>query len=290
MGTYKDKALGIKLMIPVLVLLIGVIVIPELWAIFLSLTNYSPTSTVEFIGVENYTKILSDPYFYNALFNTLKFIVFGVILQMIIGTAFALLIARRFRFQKLWIALILAPSAMSPAILGTAWKYLFNADFGPINYVLFQARIEPPYWFTNATFAFVALLIVYTWHSIPQVIIFVYPALISISPEYNEAAAIDGASKLQILRYITLPLIKPALLVTLVFRSIIAVRVFGEIYVLTRGGPFRATEVLALYLYKEGFAYFNWGSAAAVGWLILLITMFIALPQIRLLIRQMYEG
>jgi multiple sugar transport system permease protein len=122
------------------------------------------------------------------------------------------------------------------------------------------------------------------------VIIFVYPAIISIPPDYHEAAAIDGASRLQTLWRITLPLISPALLVALVFRTIVAVRVFAEIYVLTKGGPFRATEVLALYLYKEGFTYFSWGSAAAVGWLMLLITMVIALPQIRLLIRQMYEG
>ena len=290
MQAYKNRSLGIAMIAPVMVLLFGVILIPELWAIVLSLTNYSPTGTVAFVGVDNYTKILGDPYFINSLINTLKFIVFGVALQMVLGTAFALLLSRRFKFQKLWIALILAPSAMSPAILGTAWKYLFNADFGPINYVLYRSGIEPPYWFTNATFAFIALLIVYTWHSIPQVIIFIYPAIISIPPEYHEAASIDGASKLQMLRLITLPLIKPALLVALVFRSIVAVRVFAEIYVLTKGGPFRATEVLALYLYKEGFVYFSWGSAAAVGWLILLITAVIAMPQIRLLIRQMYEG
>lgn len=290
MLAYKNRSLGVALIVPILVLLIVVIVIPEVWAIVLSLTNYRPTGAVEFIGVDNYTKVLGDPYFFNALINTLKFIIFGVALQMVLGTAFALLLSRQFRFQKLWIALILAPSAMSPAILGTAWKYLFNADFGPINYALFQAGIEPPYWFTNSTFAFIALLIVYIWHSIPQVIIFVYPAIISIPADYHEAAAIDGANKLQVLRRITLPLIAPALLVALVFRSIVAVRVFAEIYVLTKGGPFRATEVLALYLYKEGFVYFSWGSAAAVGWIILIITMFVALPQIRLLIRQMYEG
>jgi multiple sugar transport system permease protein len=290
MLAYKNRAMGLAMIVPIMALLIGVIVIPELWAIILSLTNYKPTGSVEFIGVENYTKILGDPYFFNSLVNTLQFIVGGVALQMVVGTAYALLLSRQFRFQKLWIALILAPSAMSPAILGTAWKYLFNADFGPINYALYQAGIEPPYWFTNATFAFIATLIVYTWHSIPQVIIFVYPAIISIPPDYHEAAAIDGASRLQTLWRITLPLISPALLVALVFRTIVAVRVFAEIYVLTKGGPFRATEVLALYLYKEGFTYFSWGSAAAVGWLMLLITMVIALPQIRLLIRQMYEG
>jgi multiple sugar transport system permease protein len=155
--------------------------------------------------------------------------------------------------------------------------------------MLYQVGIEAPYWFTNATYAFIALLIVYTWHTIPQIVLFVYPAIISIAPEYHEAAAIDGASKLQVLWYITLPLIRPAMLVALVFRTIFAVRVFGEILVLTNGGPFRSTEVLSLYLYKEGFVYFSWGTAAAVGWIMLIITVVVALPQIRLLIRQMYD-
>jgi len=281
--------IGLLLALPVVILLVVVIVLPELWAMVLSLTDYRPGQVITFVGLDNYTRIPTDPYFHNALFNTIKFIFFGVLLQLVFGTGFALLLARGFRFQKLWIALILAPSAMSPAILGTTWKYIFNADFGPLNYALFRLGMEPPYWFTNATFAFVALMLVYAWNTIPQTFIFVYPALISIPAEYHEAAAIDGASKWQAFRHITFPLITPALSIAMVFRTIVAVRAFGEILVLTSGGPFRSTEVLSIYLYKEGFVYFSWGTAAAVGWVILVITMIVAIPQIRLLARQMNE-
>lgn len=281
--------IGLLLATPVIVLLVVVIVIPELWAIVLSLTNYRPGQPIQFIGLDNYARILVDPYFHNALVNTIKFIFFGVLLQLVIGMGFALLMARGFPLQKLWIALILAPSAMSPAILGTTWKYIFNADFGPLNYALYQLGMEPPYWFTNAGFAFAALMLVYAWNNIPQVFVFIYPALISIPDEYHEAAAIDGANKWQTFRHITFPLIVPALSIAMVFRTIVAVRAFGEILVLTNGGPFRSTEVLSIYLYKEGFVYFSWGTAAAVGWVILVITMIIAIPQIRLLARQMYE-
>lgn len=275
---------------PVVVLLLLVIVVPEVWAVVLSLTDYSPGQALRFVGIQNYLTILRDPNFTNALLNTLKFIFFGVLLQMVLGTAIALLLARRFPLQKLWIAVVLAPSAMSPAILGTTWKYLFNGDFGPINYGLFRLGIEPPYWFTSGAFAFLALMIVYVWNTIPQTFIFVYPAIITIPPEYHEAAAIDGVSKWQSFRFITFPLIRPALLIALVFRTIVAVRAFGEILVLTGGGPFRATEVLSIYLYKEGFVYFNWGTAAAVGWVVLLVTMIVALPQIRMLARSMSEA
>lgn len=281
---------GLLLALPVIILLLVVIVVPEVWAVVLSFTDYRPGQAISFVGLTNYSRILTDPYFHNALVNTFKFIFIGVLLQLVLGTGFALLMSRGFRFQKLWIALILAPSAMSPAILGTTWKYIFNADFGPLNYGLWRLGMEPPYWFTNATFAWIALMLVYAWNTIPQTFIFVYPALISIPGEYHEAAAIDGASKWQAFRHITFPLIIPALSIAMVFRTIVAVRAFGEILVLTDGGPFRSTEVLSIYLYKEGFVYFSWGTAAAVGWVILVITMIVALPQIRLLARQMNDG
>lgn len=290
MPIFRRPYVGLMLAAPVILLLLVVIVIPEIWAAVLSLTDYHPGQALRFVGLVNYARILQDPNFANALVNTLKFLFFGVLLQMVFGTAFALLLARQFPFQKLWIALILAPSAMSPAILGTTWKYLFNGDFGPINYWLFRAGFEPPYWFTSAGFAFVALMIVYAWNTIPQTFIFVYPALISIPAEFHEAAAIDGVNKWQSFWHITLPLISPALLIALVFRTIVAVRAFGEILVLTDGGPFRSTEVLSIYLYREGFVYFSWGTAAAVGWVILVVTMIVALPQIRILARRMNEA
>lgn len=290
MQIHKKTSLGILLITPIMGLIFLVVVIPEIWAIIMSLTEYRPGSPMRFVGLDNYRTILADPNFTNAFWNTLRFVVFGVTLQIVLGVAVALLLSRQFRAQKLWISLILAPMAMSPAILGTTWKYLFNSEFGPVNYMLFQMGLEPIYWFTNATYAFTALLIVYTWNHIPSVFILVYPALISIPAEYHEAAAIDGANKLQVFWYVTLPFIRPALLIALIFRTMIALRAFGEILVLTRGGPFRSTEVMSIYLYREGFVYFNWGASAAVGVIILVVTLIVASPQIRMLARQMRES
>lgn len=287
---HKRKRIGILLILPIIILIVIVVTLPEIWAVIMSLTDYRPGSPIKFIGFANFERILSDQNFLDSFWTTLRFVVYGVSLQIVLGTAVALLMARQFRGQKLWIALILAPMAMSPAILGTTWKYLFNSEFGPINYAMFQLGVEPIYWFTNASYAFAALLIVYTWNHIPGVFVLIYPALISIPPEYHEAAAIDGANKFQIFRYVTLPFIRPALIIALIFRTIISLRAFGEILVLTKGGPFRATEVMSIYLYKEGFVYFSWGTSAAVGVIILIVTLFIASPQIRLLAKQMMEG
>lgn len=287
---HRQDRIGLLLILPIFILILLVIAIPEVWAVIMSLTDYRPGAPVSFVGLDNFQFILSDPNFRNSVFTTLRFVVFGVTLQIILGTGVALLLARQFWGQKLWIALILAPMAMSPAILGTTWKYLFNSEFGPVNYTLFRVGLEPIYWFINADFAFAALLIVYTWNHIPGVFILVYPSIISIPPEYHEAAKIDGANQWQVFRYVTLPFIRPALLVALIFRTIIALRAFGEILLLTNGGPFRATEVMSIYLYKEGFVYFNWGASAAVGVIILVITLVVAAPQIRLLSRQMMES
>ena len=290
MPIFSRHWLGLTLALPVILLLLIVIVFPEVWAVILSFTDYRPGSALNFVGTANYTRILTDPYFFNALSNTIKFILVAVLLQLVLGTGFALLLSRQFRFQKLWIALILAPSAMSSGDPRHDLEISAQCRFWPINYILYRLGIDAPYWFTNASYAFIALMIVYAWNTIPQTFIFVYPALISIPAEYHEAAQIDGASKWQSFRHITLPLIAPAILIAMVFRTIVAVRAFGEILVLTNGGPFRATEVLSIYLYKEGFVYFSWGTAAAVGWIILVVTMIVALPQICLLARRMYEA
>ena len=287
MTLHKRNSIGLALLGPVFTLIFLVVVIPELWAIVMSVTNYRPGIDVSFVGLDNYRRILNDPNFIDSFWTTLRFVVFGVSLQMILGIGVALLLTRPFWGHSFWIALVLAPMAMSPAILGMTWKYLFNSEFGPINYLLFRLGIEPIYWFTRSDTAFAALLLVYTWNHIPGVFILIYPALISIPPELNEAARIDGANRIELFSYITFPLIRGAFLITLIFRTIISLRAFGEILVLTKGGPFRATEVMSIYLYKEGFVYFSWGTSAAVGVIMLVVTVVIASPQIRMLRRQM---
>jgi len=284
---YKQKTIGILLVIPIIALLLLVIGIPEVLAIGMSMTDFKPGAPINFVGLSNFKRILSDPNFINSFWTTLKFVVFGVATQMILGTLVALLLSRQFLGQKLWLSLILAPMAMSPALLGTTWKYLLNTEFGPINYAMLKLGMTPIYWFTNSTYAFLALIIVYTWNQIPGVFILIYPSIISVPKELKEAAEIDGANKLQVFSHVIFPFIRSALLIALIFRTVIALRAFGEILVLTKGGPFRATEVLSIFLYKEGFVYFNWGTSAAVGVVILLVTIVVASPQIRLLARQM---
>ena len=268
-------------------MLFGIIVIPELWAIVMSFLNYKPGEDIYWVGLDNFRYILKDEFFLASIWKTFKFVFFSVILQIFFGLSFALLISNKFKLKKLWIEIILTPMAMSPAILGTTWKYLFNTDYGPINYILYKVNIEDIYWFVDPDITLLSLLIVYTWNHIPGVFILLYPAIITIPKEYLESSKIDGANRWQNLIYIILPCIKGALIITILYRTIISLRTFGEIIVLTKGGPLRATEVMSIYLYKEGFVYFNWGNSASVGVIILLVTLFATFPQVKLFIRQL---
>jgi ABC-type sugar transport system permease subunit len=259
------------------------LVVPELVAIWMSLTNAAPGEPTRYVGLRNYNALFRDPQFWHSVEITAVYVVVVVVLDIMFATAISVLLARNFRRTKLWIALILVPLAVSPATLGPMWKYLFDQNGGMINYALSLIGLRPVPWFSEPAPAFATVVIAYLWHTIPAAFILIYPATIAVPEEYYEAARIDGAAGRSIFWRITLPIISPAIRVATIFSIIWTSATFGEIYVLTQGGPLRSTETLSIFLYQTGFQDFAWGKGAAVGCLMLLFTLFIALPQIRLL-------
>lgn len=286
--TIERRFAPFGLVAPVVILLVLMILIPEIWALVLSFTDYRIGKPLNFIGINNFSKIFGDSNFWNALARNFLFVVVAVPLQIIVGLAFSLLLAREFTLQRIWVALILAPNAISPAVAAVMWKYLLDFNVGPVNYFLDQLGFGRYMWLSSFSLALPSVILVYIWRTIPFVVLILYPALISFPRELYEAAAIDRASAWQSFRYITMPLLRPALYVALVFRIIISFRVFGEIWTLTRGGPLRATEVLSIYLYVQGFEYWHFGTAAAVGWMILIFTMLAASYQMRSMYKNMF--
>ncbi|CAN5492721.1 N/A [soil metagenome] len=275
---------------PLFLLLGLVILVPEIIAVVMSFTNYAPGLATEFVGFDNYVDVVTDPQFWNAAKNTLVFVVAVVALQIVIALAICMLLARTVKRTAVWLAIVLVPSAMSPAVLGVTWKFLFDQDAGPINYLLGLVGIERVTWFAQPGTAMVAVVIAYVWFSVPSSVILLYPAVSTVPSELYEAAQIDGAGPMRTFTRVVLPTILPAVAVASIFRMIIAIRAFGEVYVLSGGGPSRGTEILGLYLYRIGFEQFEWGRAAAVGIVMLVITVVAASPQIRLLSRQMVAG
>ncbi len=280
-----DKNWGVILLLPVFLMLIFFILLPELWGIYLSFTNMRIGDTISFVGLSNYLYILTDDMFIRAFVTNMIFVIGVVVLQMIFGLFLALLLNQKFRFHKLWIALILTPISVTPSVIATIWKYILNFNVGPVNYIIQQMGFSRVMWLSGERLALMSVILICVWHSMPYVFIMVYPARLSIPQTLYEAAKIDGASSFQLFQYITFPLLKPVLLVTLAFRTVFTLRTFGIIWNLTEGGPLRTTETMSIYLYKQGFKYWRFGTAAAVGTIILLITILIS----SYLIKNMYQ-
>lgn len=268
---------SLLLVSPVFLLLLLIVFLPELWALFISFTNYRLGEPTRFIGLANFEYFLADPNFWNAVWVNIKFVVGAVTLQMVVGLGIALFLATQpFKARFLWIALVLAPMAVSPSVSSVIWRYLLDLNIGPINYVLESIGFERVHWLTGIRVALLSVIMVEVWLAIPHVVLFLYPARITFPKELYDAAEMDGATRWQQFRYVTFPLLRPAFFLALVFRLIITIRAFGVVWLLTQGGPLRQTELLAIYMFKEGFENWRFGSAAAIAWAMLLITLLMS--------------
>lgn len=274
---------------PTLLILAGVILVPEIWALVLSLFRKTFGQPATFRGLANYAKILNDPAFWNALKNNLLFVGLAVSIESVVGLGIALLLHRGFPFRRFWIALIIAPYALSEVVGVVMWRYMLNPDYGVVNYVLSFVGVSGLNWFADPTLAFGSVVLLDVWRYAPFTAMILYAALMTIPRELFEAAKVDGANSLQVFRNVMFPLILPAFQVALVFRIIYVFRTFGIIWILTRGGPLGSTEVLSIYLYKQGFRYWNFGVASAVALVMLVLTFLASFQVMRRMHRRMFQ-
>jgi len=276
------------LLTPALALLILLILIPGIWALFLSLTKYAPGLKPVYVGLKNYVDIVKDPHLLNALFNNIIFLAAVICFEFLVGFGSALLLNHKFPLQKLWIALVIAPYAISPVVSCVIWRYILDPNYGLANYIFSVVGLSKVCWFGSATLCFIPIIITDVWKYAPFTMVIGYAALTSLPPELFEAANIDGAKGLQIFRYLTLPLVAPALFVAVVFRIIFAFREFGIIWILTKGGPSRGTEILSVYLYKESFRYFHFGRGSTIALFMSVTTIFLSIHIVKKMYRRMF--
>jgi multiple sugar transport system permease protein len=282
----KSKKKNIYLLLSAsFVLLLVTFLIPTIWALFLSFTNYRMGRAKSFVGFDNYVRIFKrSPDFWASVYRTLLFTIFMVAGEFLAGFLFSLVLSRGYKFQKLLVAIVIAPIAVSPVVAMIIWKYLLAPNYGLINYILTLLGRTEPDWFTNPTLIFIIITIIDIWINAPFVFIMIYPALLSISPEIKEAAQIDGASSTQLFFHITLPSIKQVSLTAIIFRVIFALRLFENIWLFARGGPGGASRVLSIYLYEQAFTFWNFGMGSAIAWILLILTMALVIPQLKLLL------
>ncbi len=288
-GRYRFNAntwLAAALLGPVAIVLLAIIVVPSIDLLFMSFTDASPGMDTEWVGWKNYVRILSNPDFQAALLRNVIFVVTVVGLEMLIGLGIALLLENPLPLRGLWMALIVAPYAVSPIVAVVMWKYMLDPNFGVVNFMMGSAGFPTVAWFTSAGTSMAGIIIIAVWKEFSFVTIVSFAALKAIPNDFVEAARIDGAGYPQILRHIKLPMILPALSIVMMFRIIYTLREFAIVHTTTGGGPGTSTEILALYLYKQAFRYLNFGAGAATGWLMLLATLLLA----GFLVRRTYRG
>jgi len=248
---------------PTLLILAVVTLYPLFYVFWLSLHRRLLIFDIsKFIGLENYGFLLSDDRFWNALYNTVYFTAVSVFLELILGLAMAMLLNRGFKGKGLMRSIILVPWIIPTVVSAKMWEWMYNPDFGILNYLL-RANINwlgSPFWALNAA------VFVDVWKTTPFVVLLLVARLQTIPVDLYQAARVDGASNWYIFRRITLPLLTPMILIVLIFRTLDAFRVFDVIYVLTGGSPGNTTETLSIYAYKTLFQtlQFGYGSALAV--------------------------
>lgn len=266
----------LPLLAPVHLLILSVIVLPSLYVVWLSLNSSSFGQAPSFVGLRNYWRVLTDPAFHTALWNTVVLVVVAVHLELAIGLGMALLFASGVPFRRFLLVAVLAPYAVSEVTAVVMWRFLFDPDAGPITLALHALGLPTLDWSFEPSHAMILIGLLTIWLHLPFTFVIVYAARLAIPTELYEASRIDGATRWQAFRQVTLPLLGPAMLIALLFRYIFAFRLFSEAWLLTKGGPARSTEVVAIYLYQEAFSFNAFGPAAATAWIMVLASLLLA--------------
>ena len=277
----KEFFTAMLFLAPALIVILVVLVYPLLYTFRLSFFDFSIARGFRFSGLDNYIKVLHDDRFYTSLRNTLVYTFVVVSIEFIFGFTLANILNKQFPARGLVRGLMMIPMLTSPIVSGIMWRFMYNPDFGIINYFLILVGLPPQVWTGNPQTSLLSVMIVDIWEFTPFVMLLLLAGLQSIPKEQYEAAMIDGAGFWSRIGYITLPWLKPMILVVLLLRTMDSIKVFDQVYALTAGGPGVSSMTLGVYAYANGFRNFFLGYAAAISWLLALITIGICLFYIR---------
>ena len=285
-GRRGDVRLAWALSAPAIGTVALIAVFPILWTFWESLHLHDlrmPWLGRPFIGMSNYVEAFGDARFRDAAAHTAFFAVVTVAIELAGGLALALLLNGAIRARGLARTAALLPWAVPTVVAALVWRFIFESPFGLATAIATRAGLDAPTWFASATAAWIPLIAADVWKMTPFVAILLLAGLQQIDPVLYEAAAIDGAGPWRMFRDITLPLVRPALVVALLFRTLDAVRVFDVVYVMTNGGPGTATETLAVLTFTALLQNLRFGYASALSIIVFVAAFAFALAAIRLL-------
>jgi ABC-type sugar transport system permease subunit len=269
----RQSLLGYAFILPVVLGLLIWTVGPMLASAYYSLTSYNLLKPPVFIGLRNYIDLFTgDDLFIQSLDVTARYVLMFVVATQVVSLGLAILLTQKVRFLNLFRTLFYLPIVIPYVAAALLWRYLFDKDVGPINAVLGMVGITGPSWLDSPDLALVSLVVISVWGGAVATIIYV-AGLQQVPEELYEAARIDGAGNVAQFRHVTLPMLSPTILFSLVTTVILAFQFFVPAYVLTNGGPVHSTYVYNLNLYDKAFSWLQMGYASAMAWVLFAIIL-----------------
>ncbi len=270
--------------LPALAATFAIIVFPWLFTLYVSLYDWESSGPAGFVGLANYTRLVTDGRFLLAIVRTLYYTILTVVAPLVLGTIAAVMLHREFRFRGLVRGIFLLPMMATPVAIALVWTMMFHPQLGVLNYLLSLVGLPPQLWVFDPATVIPSLVLVETWQWTPLVMLIVLGGLAAIPTDPYESATIDGASSWQLFRHITLPLVMPFIMIAGVLRTIDAFKAFDTIYPITQGGPGTASETINIYLYLQAFSYAHIGTSSAV--VVVFFAMILVLAYVMVLLRQ----
>ena len=271
----SDRRFGWALTLPGLIALLLIVLFPLSFTIFTSAFDYTllHRSYDTFIGLQNYRDAFAAEYFGQSLWVTLKFVVAVVLLEFLLGFTVALMLNSVSRLKDVYYLILLMPLLINPVVVALIWRMFLHPELGIVNYLLSFIGIGPVNWLGDVRIAFWTVVLVDIWHQVSFMIVLLLAGLSALPREPYEAARMDGASTLQAFVHVTLPLMRPVIMVTLLIRLIFAVKTFDLVFIMTRGGPGTSTDLISYFIYRSAFFGLNIGQASAISVVLLVVVL-----------------
>lgn len=281
------KLAGVLMIAPAVIFMAAVLGYPIVQSFVMSFFQYSLAEhyPFKFFGLSNFIELIRLPHFQRDFLVSTKYTVIAVATELVLGFAVALSVFRQTRWSRMLRSAYIIPMVITPVAAGILWRFLYNPDVGVIDFLLTRTGLisKPVLFLGTVSASLPSLIVVEIWQATPFVALVIMAGLSALPTEPFDAAVVDGASALQVFRFITLPLLRPIILIILILRSMDAFRAFDLVYVMTKGGPAGTTETLTYYAYQTAFEGFDIGAASAMAYIITIVVLLMSIVLIRTL-------
>ncbi len=275
----KKKLLPYFLVSPYLLFVLVFVLFPVFFCFFLTFQKWNIIAPMQFIGLDNYTRLVHDRLFWKAIYNTLKFLLLHIPLQLAVSLFLAYLLNQKIRAAAFFRASFFMPVIVSGVVVTILWQQLLGLDAGLVNRAFTSLGMNKVGWLVNPDVAIYSIAVMATWKNVGLYVILFLVGLQTVPPQYYEAAKMEGASRWQQFYHITLPMINPTIFMVVILSTIGGFNLFIEPYIMTGGGPLNTTLSAVLYIYKQAFQYYNMGYSATLGFFYAIMIMSVVVLQ-----------